>query len=232
MSKTIDGAIDQLRLCFPHGYLNYNREFIADRKANRQYGSACCRLRECKTSEDVICAVIESLSLDCCKSRPFKTAEANVDFRRYMIAGMNAFLGVSFAECDFLIVHTHLGCAINRRLTFAFMKSGYNLDLLKKHKQDRMISADNLLETINGLEYKARSLEQMRGGNDVLRRLLPKLINQQKTLRALPATRCGRCDYWESDMDDTYGWCALYGCTKYEGGFCDSGKERTEDAVQ
>ena len=230
MNPTTDETLNRLCLCFPNGYVNYNQELIADRRANRQYGGACCRLRDCETDADIICAVIESLSYDCCKSRPYKTPDANVDFRRYMIAGMNAFLGTSFSESDFLTVHTHIGSAINRPLTAAFVRSGYDLTILKKHKRERMISADLLLETINGLEYKAKSLEQMRGGNDVLRRLIPKLINQQASIRIVSVIRCEKCEYWIRHKDDNYGTCSKYICTKHETGYCDCGKEKEVDS--
>lgn len=229
MNPSLDNILDRLCGCFPNGYINYNNEFIAERRANRQYGGVCCRLHDCVTDADVVCAVIESLSYDCCKTRPYKTADANVEFRRYMIAGMNAFLGTSFSESDFLVVHTHIGCAINRPLAVKFIQSGYDLIVLKKHKRERMISADLLLETINSVEYNARSLEQMRGGNDVLRRLIPNLINRQASLRILSVIRCGSCSFWSQRNDDNYGMCSKYGCLKHASGYCDGGKEKEVD---
>ena len=229
MNPVTDEILGRLCSCFPNGCVNYNQEFIADRRANRQYCGVCSRLRDCETDEDIICAVIESLSYHCCKSRPYKTPEANVDFRRYMITGMNAFLGTSFSENDFLTIHTHIGCAINRALTATFVRSGYDLTVLKMNKRERMISPDLLLETINGLEYKAKSLEQMRGGNDVLRRLIPKLITQQASVRVVSVIRCGKCEHWTRHKDENYGKCSKYYCTKYETGYCDCGKEKEVD---
>lgn len=213
--------MEQLCKCFPKGWLNYDNELIADRNANRQYGGACCRLRGCETAEDVICAAIESLAYDCSKSRPFKTPGANVDFRAYMRKGLNAFLGVELTEHDYAQIFAKLGCGINRKLTREFVRAGCDMEVLRKHKAEKLISADQLLETLNGLEYRARTLEQSRGGNDVLRNLLPKVIAKQKTLRTMQLVTCDRCRSWSPEN----GRCALTGRKKRKDGFCDEGKE-------
>lgn len=230
MNQNLNETISRLKSCFPKGYMNYNSEFIADRQANRRYGNACCRLANCQTADDVLCAAIEDLSYDCCKSRPFSDPSANVDFRAYMIAGMNALLGKTYTEANYLTIHTHLGFGINRKMTAAFLSAGCDLKLLRVLKRERMISVDRLLATIAGLEYRARTLEQMRGGNDVLRRLLPKLISQQTALQVVHVVPCKKCRFFEPG-DDTYGLCTKYLCTKHESGWCDSGKEKTKDAA-
>lgn len=222
MENEMQKTMERLQKCFPKGCLNYDNELIADRTANRQTGGACCRLRGCQTAEDVICAAIESLSYDCSKSRPFKTPPANVDFRAYMVKGMNKFLGTAFKESDFALMFHRLGCGINRKLTREFVRSGCNMDILRHHKNEKLISADRLLETLNGLEYRARTLEQTRGGNDVLRNLLPKVIAEQKGLRSLQIVNCEKCQYWEPVQSR----CILSGRIKRKDGFCDEGKEK------
>lgn len=222
MENELRETIDRLRECFHKGGLNYDNELIADRNANRQTGGACCRLRGCQTAEDVICAAIESFAYDCSKSRPFKTPAANVDFRAYMVKGMNRFLGTAFIENDFILMFTRLGCGINRKLTREFVRAGYSMDILRHHKNEKLISADRLQETLNGLEYRARTLEQTRGGNDVLRNLLPKVIAEQKGLRSMQIVNCEKCQLWKEEE----GRCLLSGRKKRKDGFCDEGKEK------
>ena len=93
-----------------------------------------------------------------------------------------------------------------------------------------MVSADKLLKIINGLEYKARTLEQTRGGNDVLRKLVPKLIEDAATVRIMTITHCWECKYWtgEDDGSSEYGYCSRYKCSKEKGGYCDVGRKKTE----
>ena len=178
----MNDAINRLKTCFSDSTINYFNEFIAHRCANRHYGAACCKLGGCKTAEDVISAALEMLTIDCCKSAPFETLDANQRFHKYMLKGMNKLLGKAFTEKQYLAIYTRIGNGINHQLTVDFIRSGYDLKVLRDSRTERIISADRLLAAINGLEYRARSLEQMRGGNDVLRRLLPKLIADQPTI--------------------------------------------------
>ena len=127
MIQGMSEIIHRLKCCFPKGYMNFNNEFIAHRQANRNYGCACCALRNCTNAEEVICAAIESFSYDCCKSRPFKSSDVNVDFRQYMIDGMNDFLGTAFTENEFATIYVHLGNRADRQLTLLFVDSGYNV---------------------------------------------------------------------------------------------------------
>lgn len=179
MNEEITKMVEQLKQCFSDGRLNYYNEFIAHRGANRHYGAACCKLGGCETEEDVIAAALEMLTIDCCKSTPFETLEANQCFHKYMLKGMNKLLGKSFTEKQYLAIYICIGNGINHQLTLDFMRSGYDLKVLRDSRTERFISMDKLLADLNKLEYRARSYDQMRGGNDVLRRLLPKLIAAQ-----------------------------------------------------
>lgn len=180
-----DEMVERLQQCFPDGRLNYYSEFIAHRGANRHYGAACLKLGGCETAEDVIAAALEMLTIDCCKSAPFETPDANIRFHKYMLKGMNKLLGMAFTEKQYLAIYTCIGNGINHQLTVDFIQSGYDLKILRNSRTERMISADRLLADLNRLEYRARSYEQMRGGNDVLRRLLPKLIAEQPTVKII-----------------------------------------------
>ena len=182
MNDVITEVVERLQQCFTDGRLNYNNEFIAHRGANRHYGAACCKLGGCKTAEDAYAAVLEMLTIDCCKSTPFETAEANQKFHKYMLKGMNKLIGKAFTEKQYLAIYSCIGNGINHQLTIDFIRSGYDLKILRDSRTERVISADRLLADLNKLEYRARSYEQMRGGNDVLRRLLPKLIASQPTV--------------------------------------------------
>lgn len=191
MNEGITEMVEQLKQCFPDGRLNYYNEFIAHRGANRHYGAACLKLGGCETEEDVIAAALEMLTIDCCKSAPFETPEVNQRFHKYMLKGMNKLLGKAFTEKQYLGIYTCIGNGINHQLTVDFIRSGFDLKFLRDSKTERLISADRLLADINKLEYRARSYDQIRGGNDVLRRLLPKLIAEQPTVEIVCAGKKG-----------------------------------------
>ena len=179
MTDVVEKMVSQLQQCFPDGRLDYFNNFIAHRGANRHYGAACCRLGDCETEEDVIVAALETLTVDCCKSKPFETTDANDRFHKYMLKGMNKLLGKAFTEKQYLAIYSIIGNGVNHQLTVDFVRSGYDLKILRDSRTERFISMDKLLADLNKLEYRARSYDQMRGGNDVLRRLLPKLIAEQ-----------------------------------------------------
>ena len=83
---------------------------------------------------------------------------------------------------------------------------------------------------INGLEYRARTLEQTRGGNDVLRKLVPKLIEEADTVKIMTVTHCCECRLWQGIVDEasTSGFCFRYQCEKHRTGYCDVGRKKTE----
>lgn len=189
MNEEVAEMVGKLQKCFPDGMLNYNNEFIAHRGANRHYGAACCKIGGCETDETVVAVVLEMLTIDCCKSKPFEQVETNKKFRKYMLQGMNRFLGRAFTEKQYMGIYLCIGNGINHQLTVEFIRSGYDLKILRDSRTERVISMDRLLADLNKLEYRARTLEQMRGGNDVLHRLIPKVIADQPVLGTVPAGR-------------------------------------------
>lgn len=210
-------TLETLRECFPGSFVNFDQEFVAHRR-----GGAVCDMRGCTSPLELRCRVIEQLVGHCCKTRPFKRAEANVSFRRYMMEGMGRFLGAVFSEMEYEMVYERLGLGVDRQLTVDWIASGYDLGLLMSRKKEKLISADRLLETLAGLQYQARSLEQIRGGEDVLHRLVPKVIGKLPGIRVTQVGRCEDCGHWETETDlAEEGICLRYLCVKRMGGYCD-----------
>lgn len=215
-------ALERLRQCFPDSFQNFDQEFVAHRR-----GAAVCDLRGCTSLLELQCRVIEQLSCHCCKTRPFKGVEANVSFRCFMMDGMGRFLGCAFTEEDYALVHAHLGNGVNRQLTIDWIRAGYNLELLRSRKREKLISADRLLEQLAGFRYQAKSLEQMRGGEDVLHRLVPKIIGKQAAIRVTQVGRCEDCGRWQTEDERAEeGFCLQYLCVKRMGGYCDEFRRR------
>lgn len=215
-------TLEQLRRCFPQSYINFDQEFIAHRR-----GGGACSLRGCDRPMELRCRVIEQLVRECCKTRPFKTAQANLQYRDYMAQGLGRFLGICLTEREWLAVYTALGNGVDRQLTMDWIASGYDLKVIRSRKQERLVLADRLLQTMAAMEYRARSLEQIRGGDDVLHRLMPKLIEQQISIRVSPVTRCEDCGHWtRSQEEPDRGYCLHYFCMKLENGYCDEAQRK------
>lgn len=215
-------TIKTLGECFPGGYVNFDQEFVAHRRAG-----AVCDMKGCTSPLELRCRVIEQLVGHCCKTRPFKGAEANVSFRRFMMEGMGRFLGVKLVESEYELVYERLGNGIDRQLTVEWVRSGYDLRVLRQKASEKLISVERLLEAVAGVQYRARSLEQVRGGEDVLRRLLPKLLAQLPAVRVTQVGRCENCDHWQPEEDPAErGLCLRCLCVKGMFGYCDEFQRR------
>lgn len=112
--------------CFPHSFINHNLEFIAHIKSNTYF-----RLEDCNTEFDVKCKVLEWLSRSAYKTTPYRRNDMNVDFHRFMLNGINEFLGTHFTVADMEQIYTYLGNACNHNKTIRFIESGYDMSILK-----------------------------------------------------------------------------------------------------
>lgn len=118
--------IIRLMHCFPRSFINENGEFIAHEETNQYF-----ILRDCKTELDVKCKVIEWFSRAACKTWPFDSARRNKQFQRFMLNGVNEFLGTQFTAEEMEQIYTYLGNACNHEKTVRFVESGYDMNILE-----------------------------------------------------------------------------------------------------
>lgn len=116
--------VERLMRSFPNSFINQNGEFIAHAKGNEYF-----ILKNCQTELDVQCKVLEWLSRAAYKTLHFKERE-NRAFHKFMLDGINAFLGTSFTPDDMDQIYTYLGNACNHEKTVRFVKCGYNVAAL------------------------------------------------------------------------------------------------------
>lgn len=117
--------IQRLMNCFPRSVINQNGEFIAHIKANEYF-----RLDDCENELDVKCKVLEWFSIGAYKREPYRTKQKNDEFRKFMLDGINEYLGTDFNEKDMEIIYTYLGNACNHEKTIRFIESGYIMSVL------------------------------------------------------------------------------------------------------
>lgn len=113
--------------CFPNSFINENEEFIAHQKSNAYF-----ILKGCKTELDVKCKVLEWFSRPAYKTEPYGSKQKNDEFHRFMLSGINEFLGTDFTENDMELIYTYLGNACNHERTVKFVASGYDMGILLK----------------------------------------------------------------------------------------------------
>lgn len=111
---------------FPRSFINSALEFIAHRTANEYF-----RLEDCETELDVKCKVLEWLSRGAFKTEPFYDDNKNKEFHKFMLNGINKFLGTNFDEEDIAVIYQELGNRVNHELTVEFVNSGYDMAVLK-----------------------------------------------------------------------------------------------------
>lgn len=117
----------KLMKCFPRSFINQSGEFIAHVKSN-QY----IVLANCETELDVKCKVIEWFSRPAHKTEPYSTKRKNDEFHKFMLDGINEFLGTSFTKEDMDVIYTYLGNACNHQRTIRFIENGYDVSALKQ----------------------------------------------------------------------------------------------------
>lgn len=117
----------KLMKCFPGSFINSSGEFIAHRISNSYFN-----LDICKTELEVKCRMLEWLSRGACKTTPFRLKSNNEEFHRYMRECINTYLGTEFTHEDMELIYEQLGNCLNRPITLEFIKSGYNLEVLRR----------------------------------------------------------------------------------------------------
>ena len=119
--------------CFPKGKMLTHMdpiEFVAHPRGNIYF-----ILGNCQTKLEVDCKVLEYFSRAAYKTEPYYTKLNNDIFHSYFLNGINRYFGSSFTEADIEMIYTHLGNCCNRQKTIDFIKSGFDMSLLKEKEE-------------------------------------------------------------------------------------------------
>lgn len=116
----------KLMQAFNNSFINHNGEIIVHREANEYLV-----LKTCENELDVKCKVLEWLSRGAHKTAPFGKRKTEV-FHKFMLDGINKFLGTSFTAEDMDVIYTYLGNCCNHEKTIRFIDSGYDLSILQE----------------------------------------------------------------------------------------------------
>ena len=120
-------ALLRLLADFSGSFLNERDEFIAHKYSNTYF-----KLGNCETLEEVNCKVLEWLSRSAHKGIPYSQEWRNIKFRKFMLDGINQFLHTKFDDADIELIYTYLGNSCNHNRTLGFVRSGYDMEILRK----------------------------------------------------------------------------------------------------
>jgi hypothetical protein len=123
MAETIQFLLSS----FQNSFINDKYEFIADNFSNQYF-----LLRDCKYPEDIECKVLEWLSRAASEGHPYKLERKNKEYRNRMLRGINSFLETGFSEDEMSEIYSYLGNACNHIKTLEFIKSNYDMNVLKR----------------------------------------------------------------------------------------------------
>ena len=114
--------------CFENSFINHNLEFIAHKEANEYI----C-LKDCENEFAVKCKVLEWFSRGAYKSMPFGERK-NKTFHKFMLNGINKFLGTDFNYDDMDKIYTKLGNCCNHTKTACFVGTNYDFSVLEANQ--------------------------------------------------------------------------------------------------
>ena len=124
----------RLMACWDNSFINRDGEFIAHKQSNTYL-----IFENCETMEDLQCKVLEWFSRAAYKTEPYYTDRSNEKFHRLMLDGINEFLGTAFDFRDMDLIYTYLGNAVHHDLTVEFVRSGYNMEVLREYERSRRL---------------------------------------------------------------------------------------------
>lgn len=123
-------SIDEFAALFPNSFVNKIGELILVPKTNLYF-----KVEGIASIEELFCKIVEWCSRDACKSEPFYHSWRNEQYQQKVRDNINEFLGVDFSEEEWLLIYEFLGNNINRSLCEEFVRSDFDLNIIKKYKE-------------------------------------------------------------------------------------------------
>lgn len=120
-------AVKRLMDAFPGSFINHCFEFIADIRIN-----SYIRLDNVPDELILKAKVIEYFSRPAFKGEYFHSHSKNQEIYDFHLRGLNEFLGTNFSTEEIEDIYCKLGNGINRTLTLKFIKSGYNMQVVRR----------------------------------------------------------------------------------------------------
>ena len=114
---------------FSDSFINYNMELIIIPKNNTYF-----RVDNIETDIDIKRKVLEYCSRSASSAMLYSAEWRNKKFRADVLNKINYFLETDFDDDDIELIYTELGGGIDSTLAERFIKSGYDMEILKDGK--------------------------------------------------------------------------------------------------
>ena len=125
MDTELMNELKELLGLFPRSYINANLEVILIPKTNTYFN-----LEGVKSRRDIIAKLLMWCSRTIVKGQPFRSHKRNNLFREVIKKTFNYYLGTLFSDEDIALIYQNLGNGINPELTYRFIDSGFDMEVL------------------------------------------------------------------------------------------------------
>ncbi|CYV39129.1 hypothetical protein [Streptococcus suis] len=125
MSTELMNELKELLGLFPRSFINANLEVILIPKTNTYFS-----LEGVQSRRDIIAKLLMWCSRPIVKGQPFRSQKRNNLFREVIKKTLNYYLGTLFSDEDMALIYHKLGNGINPELTFRFIDSGFDMEVL------------------------------------------------------------------------------------------------------
>lgn len=127
----MESYIGRLMDLFPNSYINRLNELILYSSTNLYFG-----LDDVNSEQDIKCKLLEWCSRDTYKAQPFDNYEHNLYYQDTIRKRINYYLKTDFSREQMELIYQKLGNSINHDLTIKFVKSGYEMNVLKSEVKE------------------------------------------------------------------------------------------------
>ncbi len=125
MNTELMNELKELLGLFPRSFINANLEVILIPKTNTYFS-----LDGVQSRRDIIAKLLMWCSRTIAKGQPFRSENRNNAFSEIAKKSLNHYLGTLFSDEDMALIYQRLGNGINPELTFRFIDSGFNMEVL------------------------------------------------------------------------------------------------------
>lgn len=125
-------TIVELFQAFPDAIINSSLEFVTDPRP--RINTYFC-LNGCETHFDIEVKLVEYMSRAAYKTQWYCRETDNRKVWDYHLRGINRFCYTRIDRENIEMIYARLGGGINHQLAKDFVRSGYNMDLLKREEK-------------------------------------------------------------------------------------------------
>ncbi len=125
MNEEILNELKNLLGLFPKSYINQNLEVILIPKTNTYFN-----LEGVGSRRDIIAKLLMWCTRTIAKCQPFRNKKRNDMYREATKRALNYYLGTLFSDEDINLIYQRLGNGINQDLTYSFIDSDFDMEVL------------------------------------------------------------------------------------------------------